>query len=286
MIKERRRFTDIMDEEVDDERKVKINAYGELRRLRNEVGQHMAVQAEAEAIVLSKRDGKIPLFRIRPSFFIGGVVGQELIISVVVDGDPAPTVQWFKNDLVIGESNRVKTVADGNQFSLSISKLLTFDVGAYKVSARNSNGQVTARFKIQESEVAQSTRIPELDYKLEEEPLRVLSLEEDFPTEREIYCGKFSKILETTSGNIVRWSKGYEKELELIGSLKNVNLSNPLALFQGNGLNVILQEGGGNCLLRVLSNSKYNEQTLCLIIGQVFKASFTNFFLVRTLLVG
>jgi len=36
-----------MDEEVDDERKTKINSYGEPRRLRNEVGQHMEVQAEA-----------------------------------------------------------------------------------------------------------------------------------------------------------------------------------------------------------------------------------------------
>lgn len=44
MIRERRRFTDVMDEEIDDERKARINKYGtesnyQIRRLRHELGR-------------------------------------------------------------------------------------------------------------------------------------------------------------------------------------------------------------------------------------------------------
>lgn len=44
VIRERRRFTDVMDEEIDDERKTRINKYGSgdtgytIRRLRHEIG--------------------------------------------------------------------------------------------------------------------------------------------------------------------------------------------------------------------------------------------------------
>lgn len=45
MIRERRRFTDVMDEEIDDERKTRINRYGTegvagTRRLRHELGKN------------------------------------------------------------------------------------------------------------------------------------------------------------------------------------------------------------------------------------------------------
>lgn len=45
-VRERRRFTDVMDEEIDDERKARINTYGAdnagsytIRRLRRELGK-------------------------------------------------------------------------------------------------------------------------------------------------------------------------------------------------------------------------------------------------------
>ena len=101
MIYERRRFTDVMDEEVDDEQKNRISNYGDRnksasRRLKHEVGQRMDIQAEAEALVMSKRDGSVPVFRIKPDLVIEVVLGMELVVSVVVDGDPMPGVQWFK----------------------------------------------------------------------------------------------------------------------------------------------------------------------------------------------
>ena len=61
MIRERRRFTDVMDEEIDDERKARINKYGPgesqgLRRLRHELGTRLDGHAEAEAMMQTKHE--------------------------------------------------------------------------------------------------------------------------------------------------------------------------------------------------------------------------------------
>lgn len=64
VIRERRRFTDVMDEEIDDERKERINQYGSsevysLRRLRHELGTRLDGHAEAEAMIEYKREGQV-----------------------------------------------------------------------------------------------------------------------------------------------------------------------------------------------------------------------------------
>lgn len=61
VIRERRRFTDVMDEEIDDERKARISKYGSgdvysLRRLRHELGTRLDGHAEAEAIMQTKHE--------------------------------------------------------------------------------------------------------------------------------------------------------------------------------------------------------------------------------------
>jgi hypothetical protein len=53
-----------MDEEIDDERKERINKYGSsevysLRRLRHELGTRLDGHAEAEALIESKREGQV-----------------------------------------------------------------------------------------------------------------------------------------------------------------------------------------------------------------------------------
>lgn len=53
-----------MDEEIDDERKERINQYGSsdvysLRRLRHELGTRLDGHAEAEAIIEYKREGQV-----------------------------------------------------------------------------------------------------------------------------------------------------------------------------------------------------------------------------------
>jgi hypothetical protein len=53
-----------MDEEIDDERRQRINRYGSsdvysLRRLRHELGTRLDGHAEAEALIEYKREGQV-----------------------------------------------------------------------------------------------------------------------------------------------------------------------------------------------------------------------------------
>lgn len=66
VIRERRRFTDIMDEEIDDERKNRINQYGlgdsyTVRRLKHELGSRLDTHVEAEALIEASREGQVQL---------------------------------------------------------------------------------------------------------------------------------------------------------------------------------------------------------------------------------
>lgn len=142
-----------MDEEIDDERKDRINKYGTvdttaLRRLRHELGTRLDSYVEAEAIIESKKDGQIPFFREKPQ--LCPIVDEhpaELVCFAV--GDPKPIIQWFKNDMVIVEGNRVKVVEDSDGRSiLKLNPALHHDVGIYKVVARNKVGQTVSRTRV------------------------------------------------------------------------------------------------------------------------------------------
>lgn len=101
VIRERRRFTDIMDEEIDDERKARINRYGTgdasyvTRRLRHEIGSRLDAYAEAEAFMESKHDGRLPFFREKPKM-IAMQEGKDIELTCLAVGEPVPVVQWFK----------------------------------------------------------------------------------------------------------------------------------------------------------------------------------------------
>lgn len=59
-----------MDEEIDDERRERINNYGQesytIRRLRHELGTRLDSYAEAQAFMESKKDGQLPFLREKP----------------------------------------------------------------------------------------------------------------------------------------------------------------------------------------------------------------------------
>nr|XP_046471266.1 obscurin isoform X7 [Neodiprion pinetum] len=153
VIRERRRFTDVMDEEIDDERKARINKYGSadtytLRRLRHELGTRLDSYAEAEALLETKKDGHMPFLREKPQILPIEAEKPARLVCLAV-GNPKPSVQWFKNDLVIQEGNRVKVEEDNEGRSiLTFNPAKDFDVGIYKVVARNKVGQTVARARV------------------------------------------------------------------------------------------------------------------------------------------
>ncbi|XP_011291978.1 obscurin isoform X5 [Musca domestica] len=154
IIRERRRFTDIMDEEIDDERtRSRISMYSAqdsytIRRLRTELGPRLDEYTEAEAMMSSKREGYPPFFREKPQS-LAITEGQPAHVHCFAVGDPKPNVQWFKNDMVLIESSRIKfhTDEDGRSI-LRFEPAMQFDVGVYKCVARNKVGQTVARCRV------------------------------------------------------------------------------------------------------------------------------------------
>ncbi|XP_053962910.1 obscurin isoform X2 [Anastrepha ludens] len=154
IIRERRRFTDIMDEEIDDERvRSRINMYSSndsfsIRRLRTELGPRLDEYTEAEALIESQREGCLPFFREKPQT-LAIVEYQPAHIHCFAVGDPKPNIQWFKNDMVLIESNRIKIVTDEDGRSiLRFDPAVHTDIGIYKAVARNSLGQTVARCRL------------------------------------------------------------------------------------------------------------------------------------------
>ncbi|CAH0724488.1 unnamed protein product, partial [Brenthis ino] len=154
IIRERRRFTDIMDEEIDDERRERINNYGTesytIRRLRHELGTRLDSYAEAQAFMESKKDGTLPFLREKPHL-LPIQEGQPARLSAYAVGDPKPTIQWFKNDMVIAEGQRIKIIEEDGRSTLEFNPAMHHDIGFYKVVARNKVGQTVARTRIVEA---------------------------------------------------------------------------------------------------------------------------------------
>ncbi|GAB0092620.1 Obscurin [Sergentomyia squamirostris] len=153
IIRERRRFTDIMDEEIDDERRSRISSYGSsdgysIRRLRTEIGSRLDSYVEADALIESKKMGHPPFFREKPQI-LSITDNEPAQLQCFAVGDPHPVVQWFKNDMVLTESRRVKIVTDeAGRSILKFQPAVHFDVGIYKAVARNRVGQTVARTRV------------------------------------------------------------------------------------------------------------------------------------------
>nr|XP_029726473.1 obscurin isoform X3 [Aedes albopictus] len=154
IIRERRRFTDIMDEEIDDERRSRISRYGTddsvtiSRRLRTEVGTRLGSYAEAEAMIEVKREGQPPFFREKPQT-IAIREGEPNQIVCYAVGDPKPSVTWFRNDMVVTDSNRIKVLDDVDGRSvIQFHPASHNDCGIYKAVASNRIAKTTSRCRV------------------------------------------------------------------------------------------------------------------------------------------
>lgn len=153
VIRERRRFTDIMDEEIDDERRSRITNYGandsySIRRLRTEIGSRLDSYVEATAQMETKKVGHPPIFREKPQQ-LAIQDNKPAQLQCYAVGDPPPNIQWFKNDMVVTESKRVKIEMDksGRSF-LKFTPAVLYDIGIYKAVARNKVGQTVSRARV------------------------------------------------------------------------------------------------------------------------------------------
>lgn len=69
--------------------------------------------------------------------------------EVVIKANPKPIIMWEKDGKTLKEDDRIKTVEDGeNKYKLVIKELSLGDVGTYKITAKNSLGEDSAKAQL------------------------------------------------------------------------------------------------------------------------------------------
>lgn len=76
-----------------------------------------------------------------------------------VQGEPTPDIEWYKDDQLLEQSDRVKFETNGCESFLYVNDISQADEGEYKVLARNPVGVTTS---VAELIVAESCTKPEL----------------------------------------------------------------------------------------------------------------------------
>lgn len=160
VVRERRKFVDVMDEEIDDEKKG-LGTRTLPLRLQREVGslgyahhqmEHLKHEAWKDKTSREKSIGMAPFFREK----IEDCVIQEndeVVFRCLAVGNPTPQYSWFRNDSILIESSRVQITQDAEGRSeLRLKPGKAYDVGLFKCAARNSHGVALcyARLKIGE----------------------------------------------------------------------------------------------------------------------------------------
>jgi len=150
IVKERRRFTDVMDEEVEAEREARLEAWG-----RNDFSVYKAskiITSETTEVTITTTkeviDGVTPFFREKP-VDKALIEGEPLRISCLVASDPRCAIQWLKNDLIFMDDSRLKVVNTDDGWShLTLDPAMPSDAGLYRVVARNPLGQSSCSVRV------------------------------------------------------------------------------------------------------------------------------------------
>ena len=78
--------------------------------------------------------------------------GNRLVIHCEIQASPEPEIKWFKDSSPLNENSRVKASieAKDNFFNiyLDIDNVTSDDSGAYKVTAKNKSGEVSASISL------------------------------------------------------------------------------------------------------------------------------------------
>jgi len=150
IVKERRRFTDVMDEEMEAQREARLDAWGrddfsvfKPKKVMEGESVEMSMTTTREVI-----DGVTPFFREKP-MDLALTEGEPLRISCLVASEPRAAIQWLKNDLIFMDDSRLKIVNTEDGWShLTLDPAMPSDAGLYKVIARNPLAQASCSVRV------------------------------------------------------------------------------------------------------------------------------------------
>ncbi|XP_074917500.1 striated muscle-specific serine/threonine-protein kinase-like [Chelonoidis abingdonii] len=74
--------------------------------------------------------------------------GETPRFAVVVEGKPLPDIMWYKDEVLLAESNRLTFVYDDSECSLVLLGATACDSGVYTCTARNLAGEVSCKAEL------------------------------------------------------------------------------------------------------------------------------------------
>ncbi|GFY50994.1 obscurin [Trichonephila inaurata madagascariensis] len=166
-VKERRKFVDVMDEEIDDEKKG-VSQSANLR-LRHEVGtvgsgyEHLETRSQKKRRGFRGTAGTAPFFREKIKHAVVRE-NEDAEFQCRVTASPEAQVSWFRNDGILIESSRIiiNKWSDG-RCSLTLRPAKAYDVGVYKCVARNSHGVSVSRARLNLGSVSGKPDLPKAE---------------------------------------------------------------------------------------------------------------------------
>merc|ERR1719150_3411531 len=149
IVKERRRFTDVMDEEVERQRDARLEAWGRDDFSVYKPAKLIEGMGEVEVTTVKEViDGVVPFIREKPKD-IALTEGEPLHLSCLVASEPRAAMQWLKNDLIFMDDSRLKVVNTEDGWShLTLDPAMPSDAGLYRVVARNPLGQTSCSVRV------------------------------------------------------------------------------------------------------------------------------------------
>ncbi|ERE86572.1 striated muscle-specific serine/threonine-protein kinase [Cricetulus griseus] len=126
--------------------------------------------------------------------------GETARFAVVVEGKPLPDVMWYKDEVLLVESNHVSFVYEENECSLVVLSAGTEDGGVYTCTARNLGGEVSCKAELSVHSVQTAMEVEGVG---EDEEHRGRRLSDYYDIHQEIGRGAFSylrRVVERSSG--------------------------------------------------------------------------------------
>ncbi|XP_038939816.1 striated muscle-specific serine/threonine-protein kinase isoform X3 [Rattus norvegicus] len=126
--------------------------------------------------------------------------GETARFAVVVEGKPLPDIMWYKDEVLLAESNHVSFVYEENECSLVVLSAGSQDGGVYTCTARNLAGEVSCKAELS---VHSAQTAMEVEGVGEDEEHRGRRLSDYYDIHQEIGRGAFSylrRVVERSSG--------------------------------------------------------------------------------------
>merc|ERR1719474_1238356 len=94
-----------------------------------------------------KPSGKEPKF-VKPSDKFSATEGEHAFVVLDIQGDPVPTIEWFKATKDLATEPRCKYWTDGSKIIMGIQKAKQEDEGTYRSVITNEHGSVEHEFNV------------------------------------------------------------------------------------------------------------------------------------------